>query len=73
MYEECGLRWSGWGGALDQGLRGWGGVMAVFVESLDSLYRWQVQVSVYILLDGYLRIVDAPNVQSCYTLLISAS
>ena len=32
---------------FDQGLKGWGGVMSVWVVSLDSLCRWQVQVSVY--------------------------
>ena len=36
-----------WVGGLDQGLEGWGGVMSVWVVSLDSLCRWQVQVSVY--------------------------
>ena len=36
-----------WVGGLDQGLGGWCGVMSVCVVSLDSLYRWQVQVSVY--------------------------
>ena len=32
-----------WVGGLDQGREQWGGVMSV---SLDSLCRWQVQVSV---------------------------
>ena len=32
---------------LGQGLGGWGCVKSVFVVSLDSLYLWQVQVSVY--------------------------
>ena len=36
-----------WVGGLGQGLGGWGGVMSVCVVSLDSLCRWQVQVSVY--------------------------
>ena len=36
-----------WVGGLDQGLEGWGGVMSVWGASLDSLSRWQVQVSVY--------------------------
>ena len=40
--------------------------------SLVSLCRWQVQVS-YIVLGGYLRILDAHNVESCCTLSISAS
>ena len=36
-----------WMGGLDQGLGGWCGVMSVCVVSLNSLCRWQVQVSVY--------------------------
>ena len=36
-----------WVGDLDHGLEGCGGVMLVCVVSLDSLWRWQVQVSVY--------------------------
>ena len=32
---------------LVQGLRRWGGVMSVCVVSLDSLWRWQVHVSVH--------------------------
>ena len=50
-------------GSLVQGLGGWGGVMSVCVLSLDSLSRWQVQVSVYIVLGGFLRILGAPSVQ----------
>ena len=44
-----GLWWCGcgMGSGLDQGLEGWGGGMSVSVVSLDSLCRWQVQVSVY--------------------------
>ena len=38
---------SGRVGGLVQSLGGWGGVMYVCVVSLDSLCRWQVQVSVY--------------------------
>ena len=34
-------------GGLDQGRERWGGVMPVSGVSLDSLCRWQVQVSVY--------------------------
>ena len=34
-------------GGLDQGWGRWGGVMSVSGVSLDSLCRWQVQVSVY--------------------------
>ena len=46
------LRWCGgvggeWVGGLDQGRERWGGVMSVLGERLDSLCRWQVQVSVY--------------------------
>ena len=36
-----------WVRGLGHGLGGWGGVMSVCVVSLDSLCRWQVQVSVY--------------------------
>ena len=36
-----------WLGGLGQGLGGWCGVKSVFVVSLYSLCRWQVQVSVY--------------------------
>ena len=36
-----------WVGVLGQGLGGWGGVKSVCVMSLESLCRWQVQVSVY--------------------------
>ena len=36
-----------WVGGLGQGLGGWGGVMSLCVVSLDSLCRWQLQVSVY--------------------------
>ena len=36
-----------WVGGLDQGRERWGGVMPVCGMSLDSLCRWQVQVSVY--------------------------
>ena len=36
-----------WVGGLDQGRERWGGVMYVCGVSLDSLCRWQVQVSVY--------------------------
>ena len=36
-----------WVGGLDQGRERWGGVMSVRGVSLDSLCRWQVQVSVY--------------------------
>ena len=36
-----------WVDGLDQGRERWGGVMSVLGVSLDSLYRWQVQVSVY--------------------------
>ena len=43
----CGGVCGEWVGGLDQGLMGWGGVMSVLVVSLDSLCRWQVQVSVY--------------------------
>ena len=35
-----------WVGVLGQGLGGWCGVMSVCVVSLDSLCRWQVQLSV---------------------------
>ena len=52
-----------WVGGLDQGLEGCCGVMSVRVVSPDSLCTWQVQVAVYY----------APSVQSCCTLLISAS
>ena len=38
------LWWCRWGVGLDQGLEGWGSVVCM---SLDSLCRWQVQVSVY--------------------------
>ena len=37
---------------------------------MDSLCRWQVQVSVY---SARFRILDAPSVQSCCTLSISVS
>ena len=36
-----------WVGGLDQGRERWGRVMSVCGVSLDSLCRWQVQVSVY--------------------------
>ena len=36
-----------WVGGLDQGPDRWGGVMSELGVSLDSLCRWQVQVSVY--------------------------
>ena len=36
-----------WVGSLGQGLGGCGGVMSVCVVSLDTLCRWQVQVSVF--------------------------
>ena len=36
-----------WVGVLDQGRERWGVVMSVSGLSLDSLCRWQVQVSVY--------------------------
>ena len=36
-----------WLGGLDQGLEGLGGAMSMRVVSLDSLCRWQVQVSGY--------------------------
>ena len=55
-------------GGLGQGLGEWGGVMSVCVVSLDSLCRWQVQVSVYCA-----RRIGAPSVQSCCTISISAS
>ena len=60
-------------GGLDQGLVGLYGVMSVLNVSPDFLCRWQVQVSLYIVLGGYLRILGAPNVQSCSNLWISAS
>ena len=50
-----------WG--LDQGLEGWCYVSV----SPNSLCRWQVQVSVFVL-GGYLRILGAPSIQSCCTL-----
>ena len=59
----CGWEWVG---ELDQGLGGWGVVMYVCVVSLDSLWRWQVQV-LCIVLGRYLRILSAPSVQSCCT------
>ena len=43
----CGGVGGEWVGGLDQGLERWDGVMSVCVVSLDSLCRWQVQVSVY--------------------------
>ena len=36
-----------WVGGLDKGLQRWGSGMSVLGVSLDSLCRWQVQVSVY--------------------------
>ena len=36
-----------WVGGLDQGLEGWGGVMSVWVVSMDFLCIWQIQVYVY--------------------------
>ena len=36
-----------WVGTLSHGLGGWCGFMYVCVVSLDSLCRWQVQISVY--------------------------
>ena len=36
-----------WVGGLDQGRERLGGVMSVLGVSLDSLCRWQVEVSVY--------------------------
>ena len=47
-----------------------GGVMSVCVAILcvDDRSRY-----LYIVLGGYLRILGAPSVQSCRTLLISAS
>ena len=36
--------------------------------SPDSLCRWQVQVYIYIEFGGYMRILGAPSVQSCYLL-----
>ena len=36
-----------WEGGLGQGMGWWGGVMSVYVVSLDSLCRWKFQVSVY--------------------------
>ena len=44
MCMGCGGVGGGVGGMI-QGLGGWGGVMHVCVVSLDSLWRWQVQVS----------------------------
>ena len=43
----CGGVGGEWVGGLDKGLERWGGVMSVYGVSLDSLCRWQVQVSVY--------------------------
>ena len=43
----CGWCWGRVGGWLGPGSRRVGGVMSVCVVSLESLCRWQVQVSVY--------------------------
>ena len=47
LYLGCGGVGGEWVGGLDQGLEGWGGVISVRVVCLDSLCKWQVQVSVY--------------------------
>ena len=49
VWDVCGIGGVGvkWVGGLVQGLGGWGGVMFVCAVSLDYLWRWQVQVSVY--------------------------
>ena len=47
-------------------------LLCVCVESLDTLCRWQVQVSVYCV-DGYLSIIGSPSVHSSWNLSISAS
>ena len=43
----CGGVGGEWVWGLDQGLEEWGGILSVLVVRLDSLCRWQVQVSVY--------------------------
>ena len=52
-------------GGLGQGLGGFCGVMSVCVVSLDSLCRWQVQVSVY----GVTRIPSHLRCTQCSILL----
>ena len=54
-----------WVGGLGQGLGGWCGVCILCVDG-RSRYR-------YIVLSGYLPILDAPSVKSCCTLSLSAS
>ena len=44
MWDVCLCLGSG---GLGQGLGGWSGVISVCVVSLDSVCRWQAQVSVY--------------------------
>ena len=43
------MGWCKWGvdSGIGPGCEGWGGIMSILVVSLDSLCRWQVQVSVY--------------------------
>ena len=57
-----------WVGGL--GLGGWCGAIYVCVVSL-CVYRRSIYL--YIVLGGFLRILGAPSVLSCCTLLISAS
>ena len=47
LYFGCGGVGGEWVGGLDQDRERWGGVMSVCGVSLESLCRWQVQVSVY--------------------------
>ena len=66
----CG--WHRWGVSRELGPESGGVGWCYVCVSLDSLCRWQVQVSVYCVC-GYLRICGAQSVQSCCTLWISAS
>ena len=54
-----------WARALE-----WGGVMSVCVSILYLHGRYMY---LYIVIGGYLRILGALSVQSCFTLLIAAS
>ena len=49
-----------------------GGAKSVFVVILDSSIHGRSRY-LYIMLGGYMRILGAPSVQSCYTLSIAAS
>ena len=42
----CSWYWGDWVWCFGQGLGGWCCVMSMYVGSLDSLYRWQVHVSI---------------------------